>query len=64
MLASGKYNGKYVAIVNGVVVGVGTDRIKLAREVYKNRGYVTMYIGEISDNERIAEEPSFEVETE
>lgn len=56
-----QYIGKYIAIVNGEVAGVGDDRIKLAREVYTKKGYVTMYIGEVKQEETVAEEPSFEV---
>ncbi len=54
------YKNKYIAIVNGEIVGVGDNRIKLAREVYAKKGYVTMYIGEVKEQETIAEEPSFE----
>ena len=55
------YSGKYVAIVKGEIAGVGDDRIKLARHIYKKKGYVTMYIGEVSEHETLAEEPSFEM---
>jgi hypothetical protein len=61
LIADPHYTGKYIAIVDGEIAGVGDDRIKLAREIYAKKGYVTMYIGEVSQQDSIAEEPSFEV---
>ena len=63
LLADPQYRGKFVAMVNGEVAGFGIDRVKLAREVYTTKGYVTMYIGEVSEEERVVDEPSYDAET-
>lgn len=42
-----KYYGKFVAILNKGVVGVGEDSGKLAMEVYEKYGYVTTYITQV-----------------
>src|SRR3990170_4410166 len=47
LIGEPQYTGKYIAIVNGEIAGVGDDRVKLAREIYTKKGYVTMYIGEV-----------------
>lgn len=61
LIGDPQYTGKYIAIVNGEIAGVGDDRVKLAREIYTKIGYVTMYIGEVVPQETVAEEPSFEM---
>ena len=39
------HRGRYVAIHEGRVAGVGDDRIELAREVWAKHGYVPIHIG-------------------
>lgn len=56
------YAGKYVAIVEGEPAAVGDDEAKVARAVYDSLGYVAMYLGKVSEEENVDEEPSFETE--
>jgi hypothetical protein len=62
LLMDPRYAGKYVAIVESEPAAVGEDEAKVARAVYDRLGYVTMYVGKVSEDEEIAEEPSFETE--
>ena len=56
-----KYAGKYVAILNGEVVGFDQDKGKLAEAVYKKYGYVPIYIDKVAPGERRVEIPSPEL---
>jgi len=47
-----------VAILNGKVVGINEDKIELALRIYKERGYVPMYIGQVGAKERVVRLPS------
>lgn len=52
------YRGKFVAVLNGEIVGVGEDKMELALGIYKERGYVPMYIGQVGAKERVIRVPS------
>lgn len=55
------YNGKYVAIFQGVVVGCDEEKEKLAETVYEKYGYVPIYIDKVAPGERHVEIPSPEL---
>jgi len=52
------YSDRYVAIVGGSVVDTDRDKIILAKRVYSKHGYIPMYIGKVTEKERILEYPS------
>ena len=52
------YREKYVAIVGGRIVDTDRDKIILAKRVYSRHGYIPMYIGKVTEKERILEYPS------
>jgi len=56
-----QYNGKYVAIFKGAIVGCDDDKGRLAENVYKKYGYVPIYIDKVAPGERVAEAPSPEL---
>ena len=58
-----KYNGKYVAIFQGVIIGCDEDKGRLAETVYKKYGYVPIYIDKVASTERHMEIPSPELTT-
>jgi Tfp pilus assembly protein PilP len=55
------YNGKYVAVFQGKVVGCDDEKEKLAETVYKKYGYVPIYIDKVAPKERQVEIPSPEL---
>ncbi|MGC9201688.1 MAG: hypothetical protein ACP5HX_03430 [Thermoproteota archaeon] len=56
------YNGKYVAIFQGAVVGCDEEKSRLAESVYRKYGYVPIYIDKVASNERHVEIPSPELD--
>jgi len=56
-----RYAGKYVAILNGEVVGFDEDKGKLAESIYRKYGYVPIYIDKVAPGERRVEIPSPEL---
>ena len=58
-----KYNGKYVAIFQGAIIGCDEDKGRLAETVYKKYGYVPIYIDKVASTERHMEIPSPELTT-
>jgi hypothetical protein len=56
-----QYNGKYVAIFKGAIVGCDDDKGRLAETVYRKYGYVPIYIDKVAPEERIVEAPSPEL---
>lgn len=56
-----RYKGKYVAILQGAVVGCDEDRGRLVRSVYERYGYVPMYLDRVAPGERRLEVPSPEL---
>jgi len=55
------YNGKYVAILQGAIVGCNEEKGRLAETVYRKYGYVPSYIDKIASDERRLEIPSPEL---
>lgn len=58
LLRTPQYVDKYVAVVDGEVVDSDQDKVKLAKRIYSRRGYIPMYIGKVSKEERYCELPS------
>jgi len=58
LIGDPNYRGKYVAIVGGRIVDTDHDKIMLAKRVYNKHGYIPMYIGKVTEKERILEYPS------
>jgi len=56
-----QYNGKYVAIFKGAIVGCDEDKGRLAENVYKKYGYAPIYIDKVAPRERVSEAPSPEL---
>lgn len=56
------YNGKYVAIFQGTVVGCDKEKGRLAETVYGKYGYVPIYIDKVALGERHVEIPSPELD--
>jgi len=50
LLRTLQYIDKYVAIVDS-----DQDKVKLAKRIYSHRGYIPMYIGKVSKEERYCE---------
>jgi len=48
-----KYLGKFVAIANGKLIGVGDDKIELIMRLYREIGYQPMYVHQVGAEERI-----------
>jgi hypothetical protein len=55
------YNGKYVAILQGAIVGCDEEKEKLAENVYTKYGYVPIYIDKVAPSEKRLEIPSPEL---
>jgi len=55
------YNGKYVAVFQGRIVGYDEEKERLAETVYKKYGYVPIYIDKVAPGERHVETPSPEL---
>jgi len=53
-----KYKGKYIAILDGRVVGSGKDFSELARRIYKKYGYRTVYMPLVESEEKTVRIPS------
>jgi len=51
------YNGKYVAILQGAIVGCDEEKEKLAESVYTKYGYVPIYIDKVAPSEKRLEIP-------
>jgi len=58
LLKDNKYAGKYVAILNGKVVGSDENKSSLAKRVYEKHGYVPIYMEKLSKKKRVRELPS------
>ncbi len=56
-----RYNGLYVAIYQGRVVGHGRDDEELAQRMFEKLGDVSFYIGKVKKKPIIYEVPSPEV---
>jgi len=56
-----RYNGKYVAVLQGAVVDCDEDKRRLARRVYERHGYIPIYIDMVAPSERRVEIPSPEL---
>jgi len=63
LLRDPRYRGKYIAVYQGKIVGIGEEKGELARKVYKKYGYVPIYIGKISREKIHMEVPSPELNT-
>jgi len=46
------YNGKYVAILQGAIVGCDEEKERLAENVYRKYGYIPIYIDKVAPDER------------
>ncbi|MGQ9469741.1 MAG: hypothetical protein ACUVTD_08000 [Nitrososphaerales archaeon] len=57
------FNGKYVAVFQGIVVGCDEEKARLARSIYEKYGYVPIYIDKVAPSERFVEIPSPELKT-
>jgi len=55
------HKGRFVAIRNGQVVGVGDDFISVATDVYARLGRVPAYIDLVAEQPRVVRIPSFRV---
>lgn len=55
------YNGKYVAVFQGRIVGCDEEKERLAEKVYEKYGYVPIYIDKVAPGERRVEIPSPEL---
>ncbi|MEM2926583.1 MAG: hypothetical protein QXO94_03875 [Candidatus Bathyarchaeia archaeon] len=55
------YNGKYVAVFQGNIIGSDEDKGKLAKNVYERYGYIPIYIDKVALGERRIEVPSPEL---
>ena len=55
------YNGKYIAILQGAIVGCDEEKGRLAETVYRKYGYVPIYIDKVASDERHLEIPSPEL---
>jgi len=58
LLDNPEFRGKFVAIYEGNVVDQDEDNRELAKRVYREYGYVPIYIGKIERERRIIEMPS------
>jgi hypothetical protein len=56
-----QYDGKYVAVFKGAIVGCDDDKGRLAENVYKKYGHVPIYIDKVVPGERVVEAPSPEL---
>jgi hypothetical protein len=46
------YNGQYVAILQGAIVGCDEEKGRLAENVYRKYGYIPIYIDRVAPDER------------
>lgn len=53
-----EYNNKYLAIVDGMLKGVGDNKIELEKQIHEQFGTVDMYIGNMSDEELYEQDES------
>lgn len=58
LLGNPEFRGKFVAIYRGGIVGRDEDNRELAKRVYREHGYVPIYIGKIERERRVIEMPS------
>lgn len=58
LLTDPNYLNKYVALVKGRVVDTDYDDSILAERVYKKFGYIPLFIGKITREDRVVELPS------
>lgn len=56
-----RYNGKYIAVFQGSVLEHDEEKGRLAEKVYREHGYVPIYIDRVSADERRVEIPSPEL---
>ncbi|MCD6564278.1 MAG: hypothetical protein J7K23_10265 [Thermoproteales archaeon] len=63
LLRDPRYRGRYIAVYQGKIVGIGEEKGELARKVYKKYGYVPIYIGKISREDIHIKVPSPELDT-
>ncbi len=58
LIGDPNYSDKYVAVVGGKIVDTDRDKILLAKRVYSRHGYIPMYVGKVTETEKILEYPS------
>jgi len=61
LLSDPRYQGKYVAVRDGLILDVDDDKVELAKRVYDKHGYVPIYIDRVQEKARIYEIPSPEI---
>jgi hypothetical protein len=61
LLSDPAYRGKYVAILDGSVVDIDDDKVRLAKRVYEKHGYVSAYIDKVQEKRQVFELPSPEI---
>lgn len=62
LLKNPRYNRKFVAVFKGEVVDYDRDNRELAKRVYAKYGYVPIYIDKVSEEKRVIEVSSPELE--
>jgi len=62
LLNDPNFQNKFVAIVGGIVVDSDSDEYALAQRVYREHGYVPIFIDRIEPNSEVFEIPSPELE--
>ena len=55
------YNGKFMAVFQGAVIGCDEDKGKLVKSVYDRYGYVPVYVDKVTPGGRRVEVPSPEL---
>ena len=61
LIRDSRYNGKYIAVFQGSVLGHDEEKGRLAERVYEEHGYVPIYIDKVAADERRVEIPSPEL---
>lgn len=57
-LRNEQIRGKFIAVLDGRIVGIDENDRKLAKRVYDSHGYRPIYIGKVTETRRIVEIPS------
>ncbi|MDA4111358.1 MAG: DUF5678 domain-containing protein [Thaumarchaeota archaeon] len=58
LLHDPKYQGKYVAVVNGKIVDFDSDKISMVMRVYRKHGHRPIYADKVSEEKEYIEFPS------
>jgi len=61
LIADPSYKGKYVAVLQGAIVGCDEEKGRLAKNVYEKYGYIPIYIDKVVTDRRLVEVPSPEL---